>query len=116
MRLTLIVIAFATLAMPTLTAADEVSPVNLVCSPRPPLVCASFSTTAPGRFDPLMQQLMVRQQLDGQAKGWGVIFLYVPNADVRTLEELQIRFLDELLARERAAKSAQKPATEGDKP
>jgi hypothetical protein len=78
-----------------------------MCSPHPPLVCASFSTT--GRFDPLMQQLMVRRQLDGQAKGWGVIFLYVPNADPRALEELQIRFLDELLARERnAGKSGEK--------
>jgi hypothetical protein len=97
---------FAMLAMaalPLVTAADEPQPVRLICSPRPPLVCASFSTN--GRFDPLMQQLMVRQQLDGQAKDWGVIFLYVPNADPRALEELQIRFLDELLARERPDKS-----------
>lgn len=97
-------------AVPLVTVADEPPPpVRLMCSPHPPLICASFSTT--GRFDPLMQQLMVRQQLDGQAKGWGVIFLYVPNADPRALEELQIRFLDELLARERNRRS-----TEGAKP
>jgi len=90
-------------ALPLVTAAaDAPAPVRLICSPHPPLICASFSTS--GRFDPLMQQLMVRQQLDGQAKGWGVIFLYVPNTDTRALEELQIRFLDELLARERAKK------------
>jgi hypothetical protein len=90
-------------AIPFTTLADETQPVKLTCSPRPPLVCASFSTTTPGRFDPLMQQWMVRQQLDGQAKNWGVIFLYVPNVDARTLEELQIRFLDELLSRQKSA-------------
>jgi hypothetical protein len=94
-------VMLATAALPLVTAADEPPPVRLMCSPHPPLICASFSTN--GRFDPLMQQLMVRQQLDGQAKGWGVIFLYVPNADPRALEELQIRFLDELLARQRDA-------------
>jgi hypothetical protein len=110
--------AFAMLAaaaLPLVTAADEPQPVRLMCAPRPPLICASFSTT--GRFDPLMQQLMVRQQLDGQAKGWGVIFLYVPNADTRALEELQIRFLDELLARERNGRSPpQHTTTEGSTP
>jgi hypothetical protein len=89
-------------ALPFATFADETQPVKLTCSPQPPLICASFSTTTPGRFDPLMQQWMVRQQLDGQAKNWGVIFLYVPNVDVRTLEELQIRFLDELLSRQKS--------------
>jgi len=104
----------ATAALPFVAAADEPQPVRLVCSPHPPLICASFSTS--GRFDPLMQQLMVRQQLDGQAKGWGVIFLYVPNADPRALEELQIRFLDELLARERnASKGGEKQAEAGGK-
>ena len=106
----------AAVALPLVTVADEPQPVRLMCAPRPPLICASFSTT--GRFDPLMQQLMVRQQLDGQAKGWGVIFLYVPNADTRALEELQIRFLDELLARERNAgkTSPQHTTTEGSTP
>jgi len=101
----------AAVASPLVTAADTPQPVRLVCSPQPPLICASFSTT--GRFDPLMQQLMVRQQLDGQAKGWGVIFLYVPNTDVSALEELQIRFLDELLARERNANKSGEKSTNG---
>jgi hypothetical protein len=82
------------LTLPLIAAADDPQPVHLVCSPKP-LVCTSSA-----RFDPLMQQLMVRKQLEGQPKGWSVIFLYVPVTDARELEELQIRFLDELLKRE----------------
>jgi hypothetical protein len=86
----------ALLALPLVAAAEDPKPVHLVCSPKP-LVCTSSA-----RFDPLTQQLLVRKQLDDQPKGWSVIFLYVPVTDTRELEELQIRFLDELLKRESA--------------
>jgi hypothetical protein len=89
-------------ALPFLALASDDPPVHLVCAPRP-LVCMGVASKPDSRFDPLIQQLLVKQQLDAQPKGWSVIFLYVPDTNTRELEEIQIRLLAELLARERAA-------------
>jgi hypothetical protein len=88
-------------ALPFLASASDGPPVHLVCAPKP-LVCMGVASNPDARFDPLIQQLMVKQQLDAQPKGWSVIFLYVPDSNTRELEEMQIRLLEELLSRERA--------------
>lgn len=91
--------------------ADEVTPSTaVVCTPQP-VICTTFAASSNDRFTPLVQHLLVRSQLESQPRGWQMVFLYVPSMDPRALEELQIRFLDELLARQKAeeAKKTEEP-------
>lgn len=103
-------------------AADEVTPAaTVICTPQP-VICTTIAASSNDRFTPFVQHLLVRSQLESQPKGWQMVFLYVPSMDTRALEELQIRFLDELLARQKAegapkaevspkGEAAQKPGT-----
>jgi len=81
-------------AEPALTPSS-----HLVCTPQP-LICTTFAGGKEA-FSPLVQHLLVRRQLEMQPKGWEMIYLYVPSMDPRALEEMQIRFLDDLMARHR---------------
>lgn len=82
-----------------LCSADDLTPATtVICTPEP-LICTTFAAGSKDRFEPLVQHLLVRRQLEAQPKGWQMIYVYVPAMDPRALEELLIRFLDELLAR-----------------
>lgn len=103
---------------PALSSAQELTPAtHVICTPQP-LICTTIAASSKDRFEPLVQHLLVRQQLEAQPKGWQMIYLYVPAMDPRALEELQIRFLDELLARKnekekKAEKAAEKEPADG---
>lgn len=86
-----------------LCSADDLTPATtVICTPEP-LICTTFAAGSKDRFEPLVQHLLVRRQLETQPRGWQMIYVYVPAMDPRALEELQIRFLDELLSRKREA-------------
>ena len=94
------VIGAAALAIGGVTPADEQkTPVHVICTAQ--LICTSIIAGSKDRFDPLIQQLLARGQLDAQPRGWQLLYIYVPDADTQSLEELRIRFLDELLQRQR---------------
>ncbi len=98
----------------TAAAGDDVTPAaTVVCTPQP-VICTTIAATSNDRFSPFVQHLLVRSQLESQPKGWQRVFLYVPSMDTRALEELQIRFLDELMARQKgeaANQAASAPET-----
>ena len=104
------VLGAAALAMAGAAPADEQkTPVHVICTAQ--LICTSIVAGSKDRFDPLIQQLLARGQLDSQPRGWQLLYIYVPDADTQSLEELRIRFLDELLQRQRereAEKAAHK--------
>lgn len=86
---------------PLCASADDLTvSTTVICTPEP-LICTTFAANSNDRFGPLVQHLLVRRQLEAQPKGWQMIYLYVPAMDTRALEELQIRFMDELLSRKR---------------
>src|SRR5262245_27664264 len=97
-------------AAPALTTAGDLTvPTTVICTPEP-LVCTTFAANSNDRFGPLVQHLLVRNQLQAQPKGWQMIYFYVPAMDPRALEELQIRLMDELLARKNAKEADKKQA------
>lgn len=103
--------------VPALSSADDVTPsTHVICTPEP-LICTTFAASSKDRFEPLVQHLLVRRQLESQPRGWQMIYVYVPAMDPRALEELQIRFLDELLSRkkEEEQESARQKEPEDDK-
>lgn len=112
MRLTIM----TTLALSLLaTAASSQTPVpggvSVICTPQP-TVCTSFSLTPNDRFDPFVQHLLVRQQIQALPLGAQITSFYMPYPDnTRSVEELQIRYMDELRRRE-AAESAAAEAAE----
>lgn len=95
-------------------AASVTPPVHVICTPQP-LICTTIAAESNDRFQPLVQHLLVRQQLESQPRGWQMIYIYLPTMDPRALEELQIRFLDELLQRKRAADAAEEKETSTEK-
>ncbi len=83
----------AALAWAATARADQ---LHTICTPNP-TVCTSFSPTDGGRFDPLVQHLLVRQQLNQLPTDWQITQFYVPyQRDTRALEEMLIRYLDQL--------------------
>lgn len=76
------------------------SPV--ICTPNP-TICTTFRITPGDRFDPFVQHLLVRQQLNALPLTPQITNFYMPyTIDKRDLEEIQIRFLDELRRRTEA--------------
>jgi hypothetical protein len=73
-------------------------PAPLVCTPQP-LAC---EPSAASRVDPQLQRLLVERQLQAQPERWTAVYFYLPVLDERELLELQIRYLEELLLREKA--------------
>lgn len=112
MRLRIISLCALAAASASAGADDVTAATAVVCTPQP-VICTTFAASSNDRFTPLVQHLLVRSQLEAQPKGWQMVFLYVPSMDTRALEELQIRFLDELLARQKA-EAARKSADETD--
>lgn len=82
-------------AAATASAGDPLPP--LVCTPRP-IAC---EPSASRRIDPQLQRLLVERQLQTQPPYWTAVYFYVPALGEREQLELQIRYLEELLAREK---------------
>jgi hypothetical protein len=68
-----------------------------------PVACASGTID---RLDPSLQRQLVEQQLNSQPPYWTTVYFYLPPLGDSELEELQIRYLEELLARHKARAEA----------
>lgn len=88
---------------------------HVICTPHP-VVCTSFDLVPDDRFDPFVQHLLVRQQIESLPLGAQITSLYVPYVvDKRNIEEIQIRYMDELRRRQ-AAEEAAAAAAEAQQP
>jgi len=56
--------------------------------------------TSEERFDPLVQQLLVKKQLDQHPHLSEPLFMVIHNSEEYRLTEMQIRYLEQLLGRE----------------
>jgi len=88
------------------TAASGQTPVpggtHVICTPQP-VVCTSFNLQPSDRFDPFVQHLLVRQQIQALPLAAQITSFYMPYpSDTRSIEEIQIRYMDELRRREAA--------------
>lgn len=92
-------VALAAVAGAAAATADD-GPI--VCTPQP-VVC---KPQAANRLDPQLQRLLVERQLAKAPPYWTTVYFYLPALDERELQELQIRYLEELLAREKAKRVA----------
>ena len=84
---------------------------SLICTPNP-IICTRFNIDSGDRFDPFVQHLLVRQQVQALPLAPQITNFYMPyQLDKRGLEEIQIRYMDELRRREAAeAEAAEQPA------
>ncbi len=83
---------------------------NTICTPNP-VICTTFDLVPDDRFDPFVQHLLVRQQLQALPLTAPITNFYMPYPlDKRSIEEIQIRFMDELRRREAAEKKATESA------
>ena len=88
-------------------AASEL-PAPIVCMPQP----VSCVPRPIDRLDPSLQRQLVERQLQSQPPYWSTVYFYLPPLGERELEELQIRYLEELLARQKAKAEARQLAAE----
>jgi hypothetical protein len=89
-------LSLAVLACAAGASAQE-RPTPIVCTPKP-VACAPRPLD---RLDPQLQRLLVERQLEKQPPYWTTVYFYLPALNERELQELQIRYLEELLAREK---------------
>jgi hypothetical protein len=92
-------IIFLWLSFALLTARSGDLSQPLFCTPQP-VSCGPIKPA--DQFDAASQRALVERQLQNQPSQWQAIYFYVPTGDDGTQRELQIRYLEELLARERA--------------
>lgn len=94
-------IAAAAFAASAFAAAAAAQPPPIVCTPNP-IACVPARTD---RFDPAFQRFLVERKLELQPYYWSTVYFYLPPLESRELQELQIRYLAELLAqaKQRAA-------------
>jgi hypothetical protein len=90
------------LTLVVLSAAATAAPPPIVCIPQP-FACKPGELD---RLDPSLQRQLVEQQLKSQPAYWTTVYFYMPPLDDSALEELQIRYLEELLARHKAKAEA----------
>ncbi len=86
---------------------------QMICTPSP-IVCTHFDMTTSDRFDPFVQHLLVRQQIQALPLAPQITNFYTRyDLDHRSLEEIQIRYMDELRRREATeTKTADSAATD----
>lgn len=83
---------------------------SFICTPNP-IICTRFNIDSGDRFDPFVQHLLVRQQIHALPLAPRITNFYMPyQFDRRGLEEIQIRFMDELRQREAAEAQAAEQA------
>jgi hypothetical protein len=74
------------------------APFHAICAPQP-TICTTFLLGPDDRFDPFVQHLLVRGQLEALPTHWVPFYFLLPPVEDPHLLELQIRYLDELLRR-----------------
>ncbi len=85
-----------------ITGNADADGAHMICTPNP-VVCTNFDLVPNDRFDPFVQHLLVRQQIQALPLAPQITNFYMPyQLDKRSLEEIQIRFMDELQRREAA--------------
>lgn len=83
---------------------------QMICTPDP-IVCTRFDLVPNDRFDPFVQHLLVRQQIQALPLAPQITNFYTHyQLDDRSLEEIQIRYLDELNRRAAAEVEAEESA------
>lgn len=85
-----------------LAASARAEPPPIVCTPNP-IACEPAPVS---RFDPAFQRFLVERKLELQPSYWTTVYFYLPPLEQRELQELQIRYIAELLAREQAKQRA----------
>ena len=95
------ILSTVAIALALLTSGSSLAQprgVHVVCTSRPTF-CSTFHLTPDDRFDPFVQHLLVRQELDRLPTGWRAFHAVLPYEDLnrRHLEEMQIRFINDLL-------------------
>ena len=106
MKRSLILMGLAMLVVEAALATD----VRVVCTSRP-TICTTFGDDTT-RFDPFVQHLLVQRELARLPKDWQITSFYVPyRVDPRELEEIQIRYLDQMNQR-REMQAAMEAAAE----
>lgn len=101
-------LALAMSAVAMAAGAQNFAPggAHVICTPQP-VVCTSIVLKPDDRFDPFVQHLLVRQQIESLPLGAQVTSFYMPYpSDTRSIEEIQIRYLDQLRRREQAEPAA----------
>lgn len=98
------------LALLLISVTAQTAPPPIVCMPQP-VACAPQTLD---RLDPAVQRQLVEQQLNSQPNYWTTVYFYLPPLDDGALEQLQIRYLEELLARHKAKASAAEPPEQTD--
>jgi hypothetical protein len=98
------------LALLVMSATVQAVPPPIVCMPQP-VACGPQTLD---RLDPAVQRQLVEQQLSSQPNYWTTVYFYLPPLDDGALEQLQIRYLEELLARHKAKASAAEPPEQAD--
>ena len=107
---TIATIAYVLLASAAIGQTLAPGGVSVICTPQP-VVCTGFNLTPDDRFDPFVQHLLVRQQIQALPLGAQITNFYMPYpSDTRSIEELQIRYMDELRRRQAAEKGADEAA------
>jgi hypothetical protein len=90
------------LATLALTASAAAAEPPIVCTPNP-VACAPAPVD---RFDPAFQRFLVERKLELQPQYWTTVYFYLPPLEQRELQELQIRYIAELLKRDEAKQPA----------
>ncbi|MFQ5634311.1 MAG: hypothetical protein ACE5G3_03135 [Gammaproteobacteria bacterium] len=94
----------------TLAAASAGADGSHVICTAQPIVCTSFDIASDDRFDPFVQHLLVRQQIEALPLGAQITSFYLSYpSDRRSIEEIQIRYMDEL-QRRKASEDTAEPA------
>jgi|GEM_PF-5479345 len=93
-----------------IASAADADGNHTICTPNP-VICTTFDLAPDDRFDPFVQHLLVRQQLQALPLATPITNFYMPYPlDKRSLEEIQIRFMDELRRREAPGEKAPESA------
>ena len=107
----IIVLIFGVYFLASVAKAEQ---LKTICTPSP-TICTTFVGDDDPRFDPFVQHMLVRRQLDSLPTDWQLTHFYVPHyVDQRALEEMQIQFLDHLNQREAAKEAAEADAAAED--
>jgi len=103
MNIRVIILIFTAYFCASMAEAEQ---LKTICTSSP-TICTTFVGNEDPRFDPFVQHMLVREQLNSLPTDWRLTHFYVPYyEDTRAREEMQIQFLDHLNQREAAEADA----------
>ncbi len=104
MNIRVIILIFTAYFFASMAEAEQ---LKTICTSSP-TICTTFVGEDDPRFDPFVQHMLVRQQLETLPTDWRLTHFYVPHFDdTRAREEMQIQYLDHLNQRKAADAEAQ---------